>query len=46
MSIVQKLDGNQNTFVDIAKTVLKVVIHEGDKCDRVNVVFDTWTLGN
>ena len=26
MSIVQKLDGNQNTFGDIAKTVLKIVI--------------------
>ena len=42
MSIVQKLDGNQKTFGDIGKTVLKIVICEGDKCDRVDVVFDVW----
>ena len=34
------MDGNQKTFGDIAKTVLKIVICEGDKCDRVDVVFD------
>ena len=39
MSIVQKLDGNQKTFGDIAKTVLKIVIREGDTCD---VVFDVY----
>ena len=42
MGIVQKLDGNQKTFGDIAKTVLKIVIREGDKCDRVDVVFDVY----
>ena len=46
MSIVQKLDGNQKTFGDIAKTVLKIVIHEGDKCDRVDVVFDVYREGS
>ena len=46
MSIVQKLDGNQNTFGDIAKTVLKIVIREGDKCDRVDVVFDVYREGS
>ena len=43
MSIVQKLDGNQKTFGDIAKTVLKIVIREGDKCD---VVFDVYREGS
>ena len=42
MSIVRKLDGNQKPFGDIAKTVLKIVIREGDKCDRVDVVFDVY----
>ena len=46
MSIVQKLDGNQKTFGDIAKTVLKIVICEGDKCDRVDVVFDVYREGS
>ena len=43
MSIVQKLDGNQKNF---AKTVLKIVICEGDKCDRVDVVFDVYREGS
>ena len=38
MSIVQKLDGNQKTFGDI----VKIVISEGDICDRVDVVFDIY----
>ena len=46
MSIVQKLDGNQKTFGDIAKTVLKIVIREGDKCDRVDVVIDVYREGS
>ena len=46
MSIVQKLDGNQKTFGDIAKTVLKIVIRERDKCDRVDVVFDAYRDGS
>ena len=46
MSIVQKLDGNQKTFGDIAKTVLKIVIRKGDKCDRVDVVFDVYREGS
>ena len=46
MSIVQKLDGNQKTFGDIAKTVLKIVIREGDKGDRVDVVFDVYREGS
>ena len=46
MSIVQKLDGNQKTFGDIAKTVLTIVIREGDQCDRVDVVFDVYREGS
>ena len=46
MSIVQKLDGNQKTFGGIGKTVLKIVIREGDKCDRVDVVFDVYREGS
>ena len=46
MSIVQNLDGNQKTFGNIAKTVLKIVIREGDKCDRVDVVFDVFRKGS
>ena len=45
MSIVQKLDVNQKNLGDIAKTVLKIVIRKGDKCDRIDVVFDVYREG-
>ena len=46
MSIVQKVEGNQKTFGDIAKTVLKRILREGDKSDRVDVVFDVHREGS
>ena len=46
MSIVHKLDGNHKTFGGIAKTVLKIVIREGDKCNRVDGVFDVYREGS
>jgi len=42
MSIVQKLDGNQWTFHDVAKTLLKRVLQEAGKSDRVDIVFDVY----
>ena len=42
MSIVQKLDGNQQTFQDVAKRLLKRVLQEADRSDRVDVVFDVY----
>ena len=42
MSIVQKLDGNQRTFHDVAKTLLKRVLQEASHSDRVDVVFDVY----
>ena len=46
MSIVQILDGNQKTFGDIGKTVLKIVIRDRDNCDRVDVMFDVYREGS
>ena len=42
MNIVQKLDGNQQTFQDVAKRLLKRVLQEADRSDRVDVVFDVY----
>jgi len=46
MSIVQKLEGNNKTFHEIAKTLLKRVLQEGDKSDQVDVVFDVYREGS
>ena len=36
----------KKTFGDIAKRVLKIVIRDGDKCDRVDVAFDVYREGS
>ena len=43
MSIIQKWEGNDKTFHDLARAALKRVIREeGDNSDRVDVVFDVY----
>ena len=43
MSIIQKLEGNDNKFKDLARAALKRVIGEGgDNSERVDVVFDVY----
>lgn len=39
MSFVQKLNGNDKTFRDLAKSLLKNVLREAEHSDRVDVVF-------
>lgn len=39
MSIIQKLDGNNKTFSELAKSALKHVLREGDQSNRIDFVF-------
>ena len=42
MSLVQRLKGDQQTFGDVATTVLSMAMEEGVRCNRIDVVFDTY----
>ena len=42
MSIVNKIKGNENTFLDVAESVLNYVLHEGFRSQRIDVVFDVY----
>ena len=42
MSIIQKLDGDNKTFSELAKSALKHVLREGDQNNRIDVVFDVY----
>ena len=42
MSLVQRLKGDQLTFGDIAMTVLSMAMKEGVRCNRIDVIFDTY----
>ena len=42
MNIVQRVKGDQATFGDIATTVLSMALNEGGRCNRLDVVFDTY----
>ena len=42
MSLVQRLKGDQLTFGDVATTVLSMTMEEGVRCNRIDVIFDTY----
>ena len=42
MSVVQKLNVQNNTFGEVSSSVLKAVLRDGDKCQRIDVVFDVY----
>jgi len=42
MSLVQKLRGNDKTFLQLTESALTHVLHEGSKCHRIDVVFDVY----
>ena len=42
MCLVQRLKRDQLTFGDVAMTVLSMEIEKGVRCNRIDVVFDTY----
>ena len=42
MSLVQKMKGNDQTFSQLAESVLTHILHEGVRSHRIDVVFDTY----
>jgi len=42
MSLVQKLQGNDQIFLQVAESALSHVLHEGSKSHRIDVVFDVY----
>jgi len=42
MSVVQKLKGNDQSFLQLAESAVFHVLHEGCKRHRVDVVFDVY----
>jgi len=42
MSLVQKMKGNDQTFAQLAESVLLMVLHEGTQSQRIDVVFDVY----
>ena len=41
MNLVQRVEGNQATFEDIASSILLMVLREGSQSRRIDIVFDT-----
>ena len=42
MSLVQKMNGNNNTFAQLAENVMSLVLHEGSQSHRIDVVFNVY----
>ena len=42
MSLVQKMNGNNKTFSQLAESVLAQVMHEGGQSKRIDVIFDIY----
>ena len=42
MSVVQKINGSNQTFAELAKSALKLVLNEGGQSQRIDVVFDVY----
>ena len=42
MGLVQKINGNNKTFAELADSVLDLVLHEGAQRQRIYVVFDVY----
>lgn len=42
MSLIQKMNGDNRTFAQVAKSALLSVLQEGEKSERLDVVFDVY----
>ena len=42
MNIVQRIKGDQDTFGDVATTILSKVLQKGSQSKRIEVVFDIY----
>ena len=42
MSLVQKMNGDNRTFTQVAKSALMRVLQEGTQSERIDVVFDVY----
>ena len=42
MSLVQKMKGNEQTFSQLADSVLTQILHEGGRSQRIDVIFDVY----
>ena len=42
MSLVQKMKGNEQTFSQLADSVLTQILHEGARSQRIDVIFDVY----
>ena len=42
MSLVQKMNGNNKTFAQVAESAFTYVLHEGAESERIDVVFDVY----
>ena len=42
MAMVQKIRGDQNTFAEVADSMMSMVLHEGTDSQRIDVVFDVY----
>ena len=39
---MQKMNGNNNTFAQLAESVVSLVLHEGSQSHSIDVVFDVY----
>ena len=42
MSLVQKIKGDQDTFDDVAESLMSMILNEGNMSERIDVVFDVY----
>ena len=42
MGIVQKINGENMTFKEVSQQVLRQVLNNGNRSDRIDVVFDMY----
>ena len=41
MSLVQRMNGNNKTFAQLAESALYLVLNEGAQSQNIDIVFDT-----
>ena len=42
MSLVQRMNGNNKTFAQLAKSLMSLVLHDGSQSHQIDVVFDVY----
>ena len=42
MALIQKIHGENRTFIELAKYVLSAVVHAATRCQRIDVVFNVY----